>query len=56
MLVMESFGSDHLPKLHLFSDFNALWYVSLTIGEIHEGCKGGGGGNEQQQNCASGEL
>ena len=31
-------------------------YVSLTIGEIHEGCKGGGGGNEQQQNCASGEL
>ena len=26
---MESFGSDHLPKLHLFSDFNALCTESL---------------------------
>ena len=24
MLVMESFGSDHLPKLDFFSDFRAL--------------------------------
>ena len=33
-------------------------YVSLTIGEIHEGCKrsGGGGMTNNQQNCASGEL
>ena len=22
---MESFGSDHLPKLDFFSDFRALW-------------------------------
>ena len=29
-------------------------YVSLTIGEIHEG--GGGGMTNNQQNCASGEL
>ena len=25
MLVMESFGSDHLPKLHFFLDFSSLW-------------------------------
>ena len=30
MLVMESFGSDHLPKLHLFSDFNALCDMELS--------------------------
>ena len=24
MLVIDSFSSDHLPKLHLFLDFNAL--------------------------------
>ena len=28
---MESLGYDHLPKLHLFSDFNALCMLKLSI-------------------------
>ena len=34
MFVMESLGYDHLPKLHLFSDFNALCIFRLAFPSI----------------------